>query len=565
MIHSYLLRVITLSLLLTGYSISLSAQTVSIGGLVDEQIEIGVLLNKIDPHYSFSRPYSIESYNKVLENRSTSEKWWERSLAGSEIYNNRNFIVGLHPIWIQNTLNTRFPKSENNSAAWYGRGNTTELMGGFYVKGDYFTLNFQPHIAYQQNKDFLHPRFTTRNQAGDLRYIHVPLGVRFDVPFRFGPDPYSTFDLGYSSIRMHYSKFEIGLSNEPLWWGPANRYPLVMSNNAPGFPHFLLNTIEPLSIPYFGSLQITWIMGYPRESDYFDGQESGQVRFTNGINVSYSPAFYENLSFGFTRLYHLFELDGFNFNNVFRIFDPFSRSALVRRQGEDDIRQDRNQLASVYFNLHLPEANARIYAEFYREDHSFDMRDFLMQPHHNSAYSIGLQKISAAPFFDFIKMTLEFTSLTASQLQQVRPQVFFYGHSDIRQGHTNRGKILGAAIGPGSNSQFFSVEGFLSDYKFGLFLQRVTDNDNFHFREGSASLAPARFFGDFFRHRVDLNLGFEFLYGPGPFYLNSKLVWTKAYNYGRFDLGRYEGVSIINFDKFDRTNIQFQIGITYML
>ncbi|MCC5943261.1 MAG: hypothetical protein JJU37_17085 [Balneolaceae bacterium] len=411
----------------------------------------------------------------------------------------------------------------------------------------------------------MHPRFISRDSDGNIRFIAEGVQDGMDAPFRFGPDPYTTFDWGYSSIRFHYNEFETGLSTEPLWWGPAVRYPLVMSNNAPGFKHFFLGTRERVKIPYLGAFQLRWILGYPKESEYFDGTGQGETRFTNAVNVAYSPPFFENLTVGIIRLFHLFETNGFEFSNVTRIFDPFSRSRLVSTQGDDGVRQDRNQLASFYAHLLLPEARAEIYAEFYKEDHSYDLRDLINQPHHNSAYTIGFQKISDFPWVDFINTNVEITNLTHTALRQVRVQSFFYTHSRIRQGHTNRGQVLGAAIGPGSNSQLLNIDAYKNEYKLGLFIQRYVDNDSFHFREGSASNALSANFGDYFRHRVNLNLGLNFLYGPGPFYINSRVVWTKAYNYGRFDYGRLDGINATNYDRNDRTNVQFQIGITYIL
>ena len=541
----------------------LKSQSISVGNLMDEQIRIRALLSDTVTVSTVNLPFTHHIYRNYFDPGQNHGQWWNRPLTGTEINLIENVYIGLHSPIIQNTTNSRFPFGENNGAAWYGRGNSTEFRGGLYITSTYLTINFYPHIIHQDNTDFLYPRFISR-RGGDVRYLHEGIGNSLDAPFRFGPESFTTFDWGNSSIRLHYNQFETGISTEPLWWGPAIQYPLVMSNNAPGIPHFFLASREPISIPYFGSIQFRWMFGYPEESEYFDGVGSGETRFTNAANFAYTPPFFENLTVGLTRVYHVFEEDGFDLRNLSLVFDPVRRSSLVSRQGEDGTRQRRNQTASVYFHLLIPEANAEIYAEFFREDHSYDFRDLFVQPNHNSAYTFGLQKISHVPIVDFIKTNLEFTNLTASQLQQVRPQTFFYTHSRIRQGHTNRGQILGAAIGPGSNSQFFGMDAYRSNYKFGVFVQRVVDNDNFHFREGSASLSPTEF-GDYFRHRVDLNLGLNFLYGPGSFYLNSRLVWTKAYNYGRFDYGEFEGVTIQNHERNDRTNIQFQIGITYVL
>jgi hypothetical protein len=546
------------------------SQVIPVGSLQDEQLRIQALLSD-STNFSFvNRPVShadgIRMYDgsRLIDDPS---RWWSRSLNRTEyqpIEELPDVRIGLNPLFIQNTLNTRFPYGENNAAAWYGRGFNTEFQGGFYITSSYVTINVNPHIIHQQNQDFLYPRFISTT-GGQVNYFAEGIGTSIDAPFRFGPDPYTTIDPGTSSIRLHYKKFETGLSSEPLWWGGAARYPLIMSNNAPGIPHFFIGTREAVRIPYFGYIQFRWMMGYPKDSGYFDSIRPGESRFTNAANIAYSLPFFKNLAFGFTRVYHIYEEDGFDIQNALVLFDPLRKASLVARQGSDRDRQRRNQTASIYMHLHLPEANAEIYGEFFREDHSFDFRDLFIQPHHNSAYSLGFQKISYVPWFDFIKTNLEFTNLTISQLSQVRPQAYYYTHTQIRHGHTSRGQVLGAAIGPGSNSQFFSLDTYKNNFKVGLFAQRLADNDSFHLWEGSAANNPSPNYGDYFRHRIDLNFGLNFLYGPGPYYINSSLVWTRAYNYGRFGYGDFDGVNISNYDRFDRTNIQFQIGITYIL
>jgi len=540
------------------------AQILPVGSLQDEQLRLQMLLSDSISYSSINRPYSGITYRRFSENPVSDFGWWDRPLLNSEIEIAPDVRFGINPLFFQNTVNSRFPHGENNQAAWYGRGANTEFMGGFYITSEFFTLNIHPHLIYQQNEDYLHPSFIFRNSDGDLRYVAEGIQAQLDAPFRFGPDPYTTFDWGNSSVRLHYNKFEAGLSTEPLWWGPANRYPLIMSNNASGIPHAFIGTREPVTIPYLGDLQFKWIVGYPEESQFYDGVGQGETRFTNAINLAYRPAIFRNLTLGFTRVYHLYQEGGFDIRNVLVILDPLRRARLVEVQGADGRRQVRNQTASFYVHLHLPDANAEIYGEFYREDHSFDFRDLFIQPHHNSAYMFGFQKLFYAPLSSFYKVNLEFTNLTMSQLQQVRNQTFYYTHSRIRQGHTNRGQILGAAIGPGSNSQYLGIDGYRSDYKYGFYIQRIARNDNFHFRQNPPEISPSQNFGDYFRHWVDLNVGLNFMYGPGPYYLNAGVIWTKSFNYGRFNYGDLEGINQINYEREDRTNVQLQVGLRYV-
>ncbi len=539
----------------------LQAQTISVGSLQDEQIQLNILLQDSLVYGAINRPSAIGFYEDAIGGSADESKWWLRSLQTSEYEIYPSVKMGIAPLNLQNNLNTRLPYGENNGAAWYGRGYTTEFSGGFYLKSDYFSVNVQPHIIYQQNEDFLHPRFIPRDPNGNILYAAEGIEFRYDAPFRFGPDPYTTFDTGHSSIRLHYGKAEAGISTEPLWWGPMERYPLIMSNNAAGMTHVFAGTRKPVKLPWIGNIQMKWLGGYPDESEYYAGAEAGRTRFVNMLNLTYSPSIFPNLTIGAIRASYIYQDGGFSPSQVVNFFNIFESSNAANLQGEDS----QDQLASAYLHILFPEARAEIFAEFAREDFSLDARDVLNEPGHNSGYAFGFQKISHAPYVDFVKTHLEFTNLTTPQLEQVRPQTFFYTHSRIRQGHTNNGQIMGAAIGPGSNSQYFAIDAYKDSYKIGFFARRLIDNDNFHFEQGSRSLAPPREFGDYFRHRVDLSFGLNFLYGPGPFYINGRMSWTKAYNYGRFDYGKFAGVNIQNFERNDRTNFHLQIGITYVL
>jgi hypothetical protein len=537
------------------------AQTVSVGSLQDEQLQLNLLLRDSLNFGAINRPSSVDFYDNVIKGDQNESKWWRRSLLASkkEIY--PSVTIGATPFQFQNSINSRLPYGENNGAAWYGRGHTTEATGGFYLRSDYVSINVQPHIIYQENADFLTPRFIPRDANGNILYRAEGIGFLIDAPFRFGPDPYTTIDPGHSSFRIHYGKAEAGISTEPLWWGPMKRYPLIMSNNAAGMTHVFAGTRKPVKLPWIGSIQLKWIGGYPKDSEYYTGAEAERTRFVNMLNVAYIPSIFPNLTLGLIRTSYIYQDGGFNPSQVIDFFNVFRDSNTANLQGNDA----QDQLASAYIHILFPEARAEIFAEFAREDFSFDTRDFLNEPGHNSAYAFGFQKLSDAPYVDFVKTHLEFTNLTTSQLEQVRPQTYFYTNSRFRQGNTNRGQIIGAAIGPGSNSQYLAVDAYKDNYKAGFFAQRLVDNDNFHFVRGSRSLAPPRNFGDFYRHRVDLTFGLNFLYGPGPFYINGQLAWTKAYNYGRFDYGDFSGVTIQNYERNDRTNVHLQIGITYVL
>lgn len=538
---------------------SLTAQTVPINSVQSSQIELWRLLDVSDESFFFAQsPYSYSDYSSMLPtSEQVEKKWWLNPFFNSTIYDGNYLSVGIKPLLLQQTINTRFPISENNESAWYGRGFNHEFSGGLFISSKYITLTFSPHISHHENKDFLIPKrfFETNNP------FISEIGGNIDAPIRFGENSFSTFHWGNSSVRVHYKNFETGIGTGTHWWGSSAKYPLILSNNAPGFKHFFLRTSRPFNIHRVGNIGFSWIMGYPEESVYFSGPSQGNTRFINAINFSYSPAFFPDFTVGGTRFFHLYEKEGLSLNNVMILFDPIRRSRLVQQRGDDEFREPNNQTASAYLHIRLRDSNAEIYAEFFREDHSYDFRDLYIQPHHNSAYSFGLQKLSDFPYFDFVKTHIDFTSLTSSQLNQVRPQAFFYSHDPISHGHTNRGQILGAAIGPGSNSQYISFKGYRNNIMTGISLQRIVRNDNLHFDIGSVSNSPAREFGDFFRHWVDLNLGLHFILFHKNVALKYDLMWTKAFNYGRFNTASFNTESFLDHEINDRYNIYLQIAL----
>ena len=125
------------------------AQTVSVGSLQDEQIQLNLLLRDSLNFGAINRPSGVGFYDNVINGDQNNPKWWRRSLLASkkEVY--PSVTIGVTPFQFQNSINSRLPYGENNGAAWYGRGYTTEATGGFYLRSDYVSINVQPHIIYQ--------------------------------------------------------------------------------------------------------------------------------------------------------------------------------------------------------------------------------------------------------------------------------------------------------------------------------------------------------------------------------------------------------------------------------
>lgn len=550
----------------------LKAQTIPMDDIREEQIRIQQLLTGSAYSSLTNRPLWQGVYEKTLNQPGYDFGLWTTKLS-TEPFGDGNdfpFRFGVYEPTFRITTNSMVPYGDNNEAAWYGRGVNSEFTGGFWVSSDFITVTFRPQFVTHQNRDFETPRFIPVDEDENIIYAAEGIGGIIDNPFRFGSDPFSTFSPGYSSFRLHYKHIEAGYSTEPMGWGGNVNYPLLLSNNAPGMRHFFLGTRAPLRVPYVGSFEFSYIGAFPEDSEYFvwNEDEEQRDRFMNGINITYSPAFATNFHLGFARAVHTYiEPGGLKPEDFGLIFDPFFLEDFTETRGPLHLLKPRNHLNSIYARWIWPQAHFELYGEFYREDFAWDLRDLLMEPRHNSGYAFGFQKLVFAPFANFYKVNLEFTNMTPSFLQEVRAQNYYYTHKEIRQGHTHQGQVLGAGIGPGSNSQFLRVDAYKDWGRYGLFIRRLADNSHFHFqydRSLQRSGLHKYRFGDYWRNRTDLTIGAKALVRYKNFHLESELSWTKLYNYGRFDYGTFNGLNISNFDPYDITNVQFQVSVSYL-
>lgn len=537
----------------------LAAQPIPVGDVREGQFRTLQLLSDSAIATSLNnRPLWIETYDEAFNRlRNPSDSWWAQPVTPPRTEFLNFFTVGAYEPVFTYTLNSRLPYSENNGAAWYGRGHNTELQGGGYLTSDYLTITFRPHLIFTQNRNFETPRFIPSDSDGNPRYRAIFANI--DMPFRFGPDAYTTFDWGQSSVRLHYKSIEAGFSNETLWWGPGVRYALMMSNHAAGVKHLFIGTRRPLKLPAIGDMEFRWIWGRPEDSEYFT--ENDNERFMNALNIVYSPSFIPNFSVGLARVFHKYIPEGgLQAADYFEILQAFQKTQqnFTDERGFNDVS---NQLVSVYFRWVFPESGAEFYGEYFREDHNFDMRDFLMEPDHDRAYTLGLQKIIESNWIDFFKFNAEINSLVPNRVDEVRPQTYYYRHSRIKQGHTSKGEVLGAGIGPGSGSQYLGIEGYFESGMAGFFVQRVEDNDFFHFEYYDVPRLGTGY-KDIWRHRINLNIGITGNYRTGPLLIGGKLIWNKNFNYGRRGYGDLD-VTFDSVDKNDIVNLQLQVSARY--
>lgn len=545
------------------------SQIIPIDDIKEEQLRIQQLFHGSELSSFTNRPVWDKIYQDYMELGSEDYGIWSESFAPLQYEYKSLFKAGLYKPNFRTAVNSAVPYGENNEASWYGKGFNTSIAGGFWITSDFLTITFRPQFVNAQNLAFDVPRFVPDDELGNQRYVAEGMGNAIDLPFRFGPASFQKFSLGYSSIRAHYRNIEAGFSTEPMWWGANAKYPLMMSNNAPGMRHFFIGSRGPLRVPYVGSFEFKLMWGFPEDSDYFDQEEEFQQdRFMNAVNISYSPFFAPNVHLGLTRAVHTYMEGGVLTSEDYSlVLDPILVTNFEKTRGPFFEAKPRNPLTSAYARWVWPESKMEIYGEYFRDDYAFNARDFLMEPRYNSGYAFGFQKlIMGGEYAHFYKMNVEFTNMTPGYIEEVRPQIYYYTDQLIRQGHTNEGQLLGAATGPGSNSQFMSVDAYFNEGKLGVYARRLANNNHFHYEYDRFLDRPEEWrkgYGDYFRHRTDLTFGIKGMFYYQDFMVSADFSWTKLYNYGRYNYGEFGDTNIATFEPMDKNNVQFSLGITY--
>lgn len=115
-----------------------------------------------------------------------------------------------------------------------------------------------------------------------------------------------------------------------------------------------------------------------------------------------------------------------------------------------------------------------------------------------------------------MSVNAELTQLEANKTGAIRGSGFpsFYFHGRSQQGYTNRGQLLGAAIGPSSNSQYLGSALYFNKGRIKIFTQRVTKNNDFLYNS-DAMLDEEIQNPDqnkYWLHNVEMRMGASLLY-----------------------------------------------------
>jgi hypothetical protein len=385
--------------------------------------------------------------------------------------------------------NTALPFSQNYGALWAGRGTSSRTLLGFALETSRVRVIFAPELISSSNLDWPLPRNPAslapqippdRRGGGYVFPFYVASSWSIDQPLRFGNRPLRRFDPGQSTAMFSTDRLQFGFSNENEWWGPGIRNAIVLSNNAPGFPHLFIRTPRPI-LTRFGAVEARWLVGGLTESQYFDTVSTNNVRSLASIATTLQTAWDPNLSVGFARSVYS---TATGWGQVpWRWFDVLARTAHTGNATPQDpatnpVRKD--QLFSLFARWVFPADGVEVYTEWARTQLRASVRELLTKPNHTQAYTIGLQWRGESWFGGVVRLQTEATQMEQSATFRDIPQESWYMSTRVIQGYTNRGEIIGASIGPGASSQWLAVDYLKPSWRFGAYVGRIRWNEDVH-------------------------------------------------------------------------------------
>ena len=465
--------------------------------------------------------------------------------------------------------NDNFSTDYNNESLIPSTGLQSRFSFGVKAKIGRFTINFQPEIINAENNKVaeIDPSYSEGNFFSRFYYMNINV---IDNASRFGTKRFQKKYLGQSSIKYHFNQFTAGISNENLWWGPGINNSLVLTNSAPGFLHLTINTRKPISSK-FGTFEGQVIYGILdssgidpieniRQQNYWAGAYVPKVttikRNLAGFILTWQPKWINNLFIGFAGMHYFYAKPAKEDPNLFY---PYSSTPQTKKFAA---------LGSIFARYAMPAEKAEVYLEIGRADKIATVFN-LMGDTIPLGYTAGFRKLFP------LKNKLSFLELSAeiTHLQLPDPRLIFtpenpfsipktrswYTNSRIRQGYTHNGQILGAGIGPGSNSQRLNLSWLNAFNKIGIHGERVIHNNDFYYYQylsGNLGYSVGN------KYWVDLTYGFHAQAKWRNFMFAGLYDFTTALNYKWVKVdGEYDGPSMLS----DKKNKRATISIIYFI
>ncbi len=507
---------------------SLRAQSLMVGSFGDQYLKSLQLQGKLPLNQSLtSRPFlatspsQYDSFFKLIDTGFRQSKSKKVSLI--------DFRVLPATLTLKN--NTDHPYGWNENGLLSAPGLQTRYSGGFFAKAGPLTVQLIPEFFTAQN---------TKYEINEF-YGTIPNNKLYNKTY-----------WGQSSVRLNFLGFSAGISSENIYWGPGQFNALLMSNNAPGFLHYTINTTKPIKTP-IGSFETQVILGrlnqdtaMPFENNYLKKVPSFRFnRFYSGLNFSFQPKWVPNFFIGINRSFQYREIDanksGASFAQKYvPIFDKIFKSSLGGTQ-EDSIPRD--QQVSLFTRWLFPKTHSEFYFEYGWNDHSYNFRDFWIDPEHSAAYLVGFKHLAPLSRDRWIEYTTEITQMAQTPDMLTRNAGNWYIYENGGYMHDN--KILGAGSGMGNNVQTLQVRLLDKWDIIGIKIQRIQHEPVSHFAYWPLETIGQRPF-----KWTDIGLGLSGQKKLDNFLISGEVQYVKSNHYA--------------WAQDNRTNLYFLLHLNYL-
>jgi hypothetical protein len=518
-----------------------NSQTINLNeSYLTNYLRTSQLLGDFESEISFTiKPLDIGK-NGIEINKETFNK--EKYAPTILSFFNGNGKLKILPIDYNIEFNSHHPYNRNNGSMIPNRGYQHIISGGIYAEIGPLSIQLKPEHLFSENKDF--EKFGEGPNGHDTTIWskRYKLWNKIDMPERFGTKEYNKTLIGQSSIKLNYKGLSFGISNENIWWGPSIRNSIMMSNHARGFKHITFNSTRPLKTK-IGNFEWQVLSGRLESSGFNPSStpesyptffvpkinqlgETNDWRYIQGYTISYSPKWISGLSLGFIRWVQMYSavvrgkytwMEGSPswfpaFSNLFRKNDKY-----------ENYEAQSNQAAGVFLRWLWKESKSEIYVEYNHNDSKQNIRDLLLDSDHSRAVTVGLQKVFKINSDNYL-FSWEWTQMEQTASRLLRNAGSWYEHSWTYDGYTNEGEVLGASIGPGSNSHYFALNRVRDKEKIGIAFEIIDQDNDFYHEAFSSAKDPRRYWKDF-----NLHLNFSKKYKQ--FWLSSNLMYSRSLNY----------------------------------
>jgi hypothetical protein len=509
--------------------LQLNGQTLPLGApVLENYFRNSQLLSKFDSSFSFNyRPLNIGQTGIKISNENFDPSTY---FSSSISFLNEKGIFKVLPMELRFNFDSHHPESRNNGAMIRSRGAQTLISAGIYAELGPLSVQLKPEFVFAENRNYDGFAESHYDIIWAKRYLWWN---HLDEPERYGNNNYTKILPGQSSIRLNKWGLSLGISTENIWWGPGIRNSIMMSNNAQGFEHITFNTTRPIQTK-IGNFEWQIVTGKlessgftpPDTSRTFAGTKmyrpkNDDWRYYQGFSFTYSPKWIKGLSIGATRWVQAYSEFIKETNDYFPAF-----SSMFRKDDDSFTNEiQRDQAAAIFFRWLWLDGKAEIYMEFGRNDASFNFRDLILNADHSRATTLGFLKLfDTRKKNQYIQVNWEWTQMEQTAGRLLRNAAAWYLHSRVRHGYTHNGEVIGASIGPGSNSHYLSVAWIKDQKRIGGAIERIAhDNDWFHqaFEDSK----------DWRRYWVDYNVHGFIDWNFDNFLLSANVIYSRSLNY----------------------------------